>query len=333
MGTLILSEQEVHEHLPMGQCIEAMSQALVARARGEVYAPLRSVVRAPESAGMLGLMPCHRHGAKPVYALKAVCIFPQNPRLGLDAHQGTVTLFDGDTGVPTAILNASALTSIRTAAVTAVATRALARDDAEELELAVIGSGVQALAHVRALLAVRRFTRVRVYSPTAEHAHRLAQQTAAELAGGAQVTVSGSAEDALRDAAVVVTATNSRTPVLRREWLALGAHVNAIGASIPQARELDSATIAAAELFVDSRESATHEAGDYQLALTEEAIAGPQHIRAELGEVLLGSRPGRSDAQALTVFRSLGLAVEDLAAAELAVDNARRAGAGVEVAL
>jgi ornithine cyclodeaminase/alanine dehydrogenase-like protein (mu-crystallin family) len=331
MGTLILSEQEVHEYLPMAQCIEAMSEALVARARGEVFAPLRSVVRAPDSAGMLGLMPCHRHGAQPVYALKAVCIFPQNPAVGLDAHQGTVTLFDGDTGVPTAILNGSALTSIRTAAVTAVATRALARQDAQEL--AIIGSGVQALAHVRALAAVRRFTRVRVYSLAAEHARRFAEQTTAELSGAVEVAVAASAQEAVRDAAVVVTATNSRAPVLRREWLASGAHVNAIGASVPQARELDSATIAAAELFVDSRESTTHEAGDYQLAVAEGVIAGPGHIRAELGEVLLGSHPGRSAAGALTVFRSLGLAVEDLAAAELAVSNARHAGAGIEVTL
>jgi ornithine cyclodeaminase len=306
MGALILSEAEVAEHLPMAECIAAMERVLSARARGEAQMPLRSVVRGEGLDGFLGLMPAYRSGDDPAYSLKAVCIYPGNPRLGLDAHQGIVTLFDGATGRPTAVLNGSAVTSIRTAAVTALATRLLARPDARTL--AVIGAGVQAAAHLRALLLVRPFERVRVCSRTPEP------------------------REALEGADVVVTATNSATPVIEHEWLAAGAHVNAIGASVPSARELDVATIAAAELFVDSRESAANEAGDYRLALSEGAI-GPDHIRAELGEVAAGLRPGRSGPEALTVFRSLGIAVEDLAAAELALRRARAAGAGVEVEL
>ena len=330
MSVIVLGEADVTAHLEMGACIEAMGRALGELARGEAQMPLRNVLRGQGSAGMLGLMPAHRGGEHPVYSLKAVCIFPANPRLGLDAHQGTVTLFDGETGLPTAILNGSALTSIRTAAVTALATRLLARDDAREL--AILGSGVQARAHLRALLLVRPFDVVRVHSPNGEHARGLVASAVAEFGDGVRFEAAASARDAIAGADVVVTATNSRTPVLEREWLAHGTHVNAIGASVASARELDVATIAAAELFVDSRESAANEAGDYLLALSEGAI-GADHIRAELGEVAIGAHAGRSGPEALTVFRSLGLAVEDLAAAELAVASARRAGAGTEVEL
>jgi ornithine cyclodeaminase len=329
VSVLILGEAEVHQHLVMAECIEAMAGALGALARGEASMPLRSVLRGPQSKGMLGLMPAYRGGETPVYSLKAVCIFPENPRLGLDAHQGTVTLFDGETGRPSAILNGSALTSIRTAAVSALATRLLSPPDAGVL--ALLGSGVQARAHLSALALVRALREVRIHSPNDEHAQALAAAGAQELEG-VRFEVCASAREALDGAELVVTATNSRTPVIEREWLASGAHVNAIGASVPSHRELDTATVAAAELFVDSRESLANEAGEYREALKEGAI-GADHVRAELGEVVNGAHPGRSGPGALSVFRSLGLAVEDLAAAELAVANARRAHAGTEVEL
>jgi ornithine cyclodeaminase/alanine dehydrogenase-like protein (mu-crystallin family) len=322
-SVLVLSRAEVAEALPMGECIEAMAEVLAAHARNEVHQPLRSVSMPEASDGFMGLMPAHRAGERPLYALKAVCIFPGNPARGLDAHQGTVTLFDGTTGEPTAILDASAITAIRTAAVSALATRLLARDDAREL--AILGAGVQAAAHLEAMRAVGDFEQVRIYAPTRKHAEQLAQRTGAAVAD--------CAESALRGADVVVTATNSREPVLRREWLAAGAHVNAVGASAPTSRELDTATVAASSLFADSRESVLNEAGEFQLAVREGAIEGPDHIRAELGEVVAGLRPGRTDAGELTLFRSLGLAIEDMAAAERAVANARGRGAGVEVEL
>jgi ornithine cyclodeaminase/alanine dehydrogenase-like protein (mu-crystallin family) len=322
-AVLVLGGAEVAEALPMGECIEAMSDVLAAHARGEMHQPLRSVTMPEASDGFMGLMPAHRGGERPLYALKAVCVFPGNPARGLDAHQGTVTLFDGKTGRPTAILDASAITAIRTAAVSALATRALAAEDAREL--AILGAGVQAAAHLEALRAVRDFERVRIYSPTREHAE--------QLAGRAGAAVADSAESALRGARVVVTATNSREPVLRRDWLAPGAHVNAVGASAPTSRELDTTTVAACSLFADSRESVLNEAGEFQLAVREGAIEGPDHIRAELGEVIAGMHPGRTGTDELTVFRSLGLAIEDMAAAERATENARKRGAGVEVEL
>jgi ornithine cyclodeaminase/alanine dehydrogenase-like protein (mu-crystallin family) len=324
---LVLSHAEVVEALPMDACIEAMAGVLAAHARGELHQPLRSVTKPPGSEGFMGLMPSHRGGERPLFSLKTVCVFPRNPARGLDAHQGTVTLYDGRTGVPTAILDASAVTAVRTAAVSGLATRLLARPGASEL--AILGSGVQAAAHLRAMLAVRDLATVRVYSPNRQHAERLA----ADGAGTAAVRVAGSAEEAVRDADVVVLATNSSDPVLRREWLTAGAHLNAIGASHPAARELDTATVAASSLFPDSRESLEAEAGEYRLAVSEGAIAGLAHVRAELGEVAAGMHAGRTSDEEITLFRSLGLGIEDLAAAEHAVGAARELGLGAEVEL
>ncbi|MBV8220757.1 MAG: ornithine cyclodeaminase family protein [Solirubrobacterales bacterium] len=299
-----------------------MASVLAAHARGEALMPLRSMVQFPGAAGFMATMPAWRGGDEPLFSLKSLCIMPGNPARGLDSHQGTVTLFDGTTGAPRAILDASAVTSVRTAAVSAVATRLLAREDARVL--AVLGAGVQGQAHLEAIPRVRSFEEIRVFAPNREHAAGLA---------GDRATVVASAEEAVRGADVVVLATTAREPVVRREWLTPGAHVNAIGASVPSDRELDVETVAASALFCDSRESLRNEAGEYRLAVEQGAITGENHIRGELGEVLAGSAPGRLDPEELTVFRSLGLAVEDLAAAECAVGLARRLGIGTEVAL
>lgn len=321
-SVLILGHDEVLAALSAEECARAVADVLAAHARGEALMPLRSVVRFEGAAGFMGLMPAWRGGSEPVFALKSLCVMSGNSARGLDSHQGTVTLFDGSTGVPTALLDASAVTEVRTAAVSAVATRVLARSDASVL--AILGAGVQGRAHLEALLPVRAFDEVRVFAPSQEHARRLA---------GGRATAVATAEEAVRGADVVVTATSSREPVLRREWLGPGAHVNAVGASEPTACELDVDTVVACALFCDSRESLRNEAGEYRLAIAERAIGGEDHVRASLGEVLAGMAPGRLDDSELTVFRSLGLAVEDLAAAEHAVASARRLGLGREVEL
>ena len=331
MRLIVLSHRDVLAALSPASCAEAMAAVLTEHALGRTYMPLRSVMIPPAAAGFMGLMPGWRgppHGTAAAFALKAVCIMPGNPGRGLDAHQGLVTLFDGETGEPTAVLDASAITEIRTAAVTAVATSALARQDARVL--AVIGAGTQARAHLQALARVRDFDEVRIFAPTEAHARAAAEQA---IDARAQPSVASSAQEAVRDADVVVTATSSREPVLRHAWLKAGAHVNAVGASTPRAREIDTATVAASALFCDSRESLRNEAGEFQLAIAEGLITGEQHVRAELGEVLAGTAPGRRDASELTLFRSLGLAVEDLAAAERAVAAARELGIGTEVEL
>ena len=305
MNLLVLSAAEVEELLTMEDCVAAMEDALAALARGELYQPLRSVHRPPDGAGFIGLMPAYRAGGRELYSLKEIVVLPDNPKRGLDAHQGGVLLHDGDTGELVALMNASPITAIRTAAVSAVATRALARRDSRVV--AIVGSGVQGKAHVEAMRAVLDDPEIRMWSKSA----------------------GGTAEEIVRGADVVCTCTSSREPVLRREWLAPGTHVNAIGAITP-ARELDAETVAAATLFVDRRESALNESAEYLVALDEGAI-GPEHIRAELGEVLVGRHPGRTDAGELTVFKSLGLAVEDLAAAELVLRRARERGVRTEI--
>jgi len=331
MRLLILGYRDVMAALAPEACANVMAAVLAEHARGRTYMPLRSVMTPPGADGFLGLMPRWRgrHEDKSAaFALKAICVMPGNPARGLDAHQGLVTLFDGESGVPTAILDASAITAVRTAAVTAVATSLLARHDARTL--AILGAGTQARAHLRALANVRDFEQVRVYAPTRAHAQALVEQ--ASIARG-EPSVALSAEEALREADVVVTVTNAREPVLRHAWLKPGAHVNAVGASTSSARELDTATVAASALFCDSRESLRNEAGEFQLAIREGLIAGEEHVRAELGEVLAGTAPGRRHAGELTLFRSLGLAVEDLAAAEHAVAVATERGIGTEVEL
>jgi ornithine cyclodeaminase/alanine dehydrogenase-like protein (mu-crystallin family) len=329
---LILSHDDVVAALPPAACAQAVADVLAARARGAAHMPLRTVMGVPGATGFMGLMPGWRaagDGVPEEFALKAICLIPSNPARGLDTHQGTVTLFDGETGVPTAILDAAAVTMVRTAAVTAVATQLLARPDARVL--AILGAGVQGRAHIEALAGTCSFDEIRVYSPHPDHARSAAEWGATRVR--VPVAVAGGAEEAVRGADVVVTATSSREPVLSREWLAAGTHVNAVGASQPSARELDVATVAASAIFCDSRESVLAEAGEFRLAIEQGAIAGEEHIRAELGEVLAGMHPGRSDASELTLFRSLGIAVEDLAAARRAVDTARAQGLGIEVEL
>jgi ornithine cyclodeaminase/alanine dehydrogenase-like protein (mu-crystallin family) len=320
VSLLVLSEHEVQSLLDMESCVGAMTDVLTALARDELFQPLRFVVRPPAADGLLGLMPSHRAGASPVYALKEIVVTPDNPSRGLDAHQGAVLLHDGATGQLVALLNASPVTAIRTAAVSAVATRALARADAQRV--AILGAGVQARAHVDAMRAVLDDPEIRIYARRLEAAESLASEVGA--------IASPSPDSALFGAEVVCTTTSAKEPVLEHRWLAAGAHVNAVGSSIPTARELDSETMLKASLYVDRRESTLNEAGDYLIPASE-GILGPGHIKAELGEVLAGLAPGRTDEEELTVFKSLGIGVEDLAAADLVVRRARERGVGTEV--
>lgn len=327
MSLLVLSQAEVESLLQMDECIGLMADALAALARGEAHQPLRMVVRPPGAAGILALMPAYAGGPAPAYALKLIGVFPGNVALGKDAHQGGVLLLDGATGEALALMNASAITAIRTAAVSGVATRLLAREDASEL--AIVGAGVQARSHLEAMACVRRIRRVRVASRSAQRARAFAAEMQPRFPF--PVEAAQSVESAVRGADIVVTATSSAEPVLRREWVGPGAHLNVVGASLPAAREVDTATMAAARLFVDRRESTLSESGDYLIAARDGAI-GPDHIRAELGELLIGARPGRTSPDEITLFKSLGLAVEDLAAARHVYGKAkeRRAGTWVE---
>lgn len=315
MPVLIVSESEVESLLTMAECIEVMERVLASLARGEMHQPLRNAIRPEGALGILGLMPSYSQ-SPPLFGLKEVCVFPGNPARGLDTHLGAVLLHSGETGELLAVMNASAITAIRTAAVSAVATKLLAREEAKNL--AIIGAGVQARSHLEAIPLVRKIDRVRVYSRTRSHAEQL------------DAEVADSVEEAVRDADIIVTTTSSKEPVLRREWIRPGTHINAVGSSIASAREIDSATMAASTLFVDRRESTVNESGDYLFALREGAI-GEKHIRAEIGDLLIGKAAGRTSPTEVTLFKSLGLGVEDLASAAFILEKAKRDGGGTFV--
>jgi ornithine cyclodeaminase/alanine dehydrogenase-like protein (mu-crystallin family) len=297
---LYLNEKEVRKHLQMADLIPAMEKALIDFSSGKVAQPVRSIISVDVAAatGFLGVMPALTPDG---LGLKAVTFYPSNAARGIPTHMATIFLVDPQTGRPLAIMDGRLITEMRTAAVSAAATKLLARPDAKIL--AILGSGVQARSHVAALRIVRRFEEIRVWSPASEHAERFAKEI------GAKATP---AKEAVRGADVVVTATNSRTPVLKGVWLKPGCHVNAIGACRPDWRELDDGAMQRNVVFVDSREGAMKESGDVILSGTK--------IYAELGEALAGEVPSR--ANEITIFKSLGMAVEDIAAALLVYRSA-----------
>lgn len=331
---LTLSQEDVRRLLPMAECVDLMAKTLAALSRGEAVQPVRSITPMPGGAGLLGVMPGYlgptrvdgstRDG---VLGLKAISVFPGNHGTPFDSHQGVVLLFEPEHGCLRAIVDASAITAIRTAAVSGAATRALARSDADDL--AILGSGIQAAAHLEAMRAIRPIRRARVWSRSAEGARRFAADA---RASGVDVEPIEGAEDAVRGASIVCATTSSREPVLRGTWLASGAHVNAVGACVPAARELDTEAVRRSRLFVDHRAAALVEAGDLRIPLGEGAIT-EEHILAEIGDVFAGKHPGRRGGDEVTLFKSLGLAIEDLAAAARVYAKASATGAGTPVAI
>ena len=289
---LFLNEEQVRQHLHMAELIPAMEKALIEFSDGKVTQPVRSVINVDPPGGFLGLMPALTPDG---LGLKAVTFYPSNVDRGIPTHMATIFLVDPLTGTPLAIMDGRLITEMRTAAVSAAATKVLAFPAAKIL--AILGSGVQSRSHAEALQLVRNFEEIRVWSPTKEHAERFAK----EVGGKAM-----SAEEAVRGADVVVTTTNSKTPVVKGSWLKPGCHVNAIGACRPDWRELDDEAMSNV-VFVDSREGAMKESGD--------VILSDAKIYAELGEALAGKVPSR--ANETTIFKSLGMAVEDIAAAML----------------
>jgi len=327
MKVLVINQAEVARLLPMGECITVMEEALAALARGEALVPLRQVVMLPNGLGALAAMPAYAEPLKAI-GVKVITVFPGNRGTGFDSHQGAVLLFEVGHGSLKAIVDASEVTAIRTAAVSAVATRLLAREGAGDL--AILGSGVQARTHLEAMLIIRAIKRVRVWSPTPEHAKAFAERESRRH--GVEIRPMGSARGAVSDADLICTATSSREPVLKGDWVAPGAHINAVGASSKTARELDTAAAKQARWYVDRRESALNEAGDFLIPKAEGAIRD-DHIRGEIGEVLLGTVPGRQTPREITLFKSLGLAVEDLAAVHLVYRKAVEQGLGTWVEL
>ncbi len=318
---MVLDARTLRAALPIPECVEAMRQVFIDAAEGGYYAPVRSRVRpAGESPNGMTLMPTLRLKRPRRWCLKQMVVTPDNSARGLDPLQGLVILHDGDDGRVLAIADAPGLTTLRTAATTALATLTFARGDARTV--AIIGTGVQGRTHIEAMRAILPGAQIRLWGRSEQKARELARETQCEP----MPTI----EQAVRDADVVCTVTAAHDPILRREWLAPGCHVNAVGSSTPAACEIDPALMAASRLFVDRRDAALAESGDVRRALAEGAIT-EDHIQAELGDVLLGRHAGRTSAEEITLYKSLGFGALDLGAIELALLNASARGLGTVV--
>src|SRR2546426_1227620 len=331
---LLLRESDVRELLSMEALIPLMEEALRAYSTGGVAQPVRLAMTVEPYAGYLGLMPAHLRsagahggpGVREALGAKAVTFYPSNAARDLPTHLAVVLLWDGATGELLSIMDGRLITEMRTAATSAAATRTLARRDAEAL--ALLGSGIQARSHLDAIRLVRPLRHVRVWSRTAAGVQRFIAEMQPQA--GVPMTACASAEEAVRGAEIIVTATSASTPVLRGVWVAVGAHINAVGAPRPDWRELDTDAVRRARVFVDSRAAALAESGDLLQPIQEGAIAR-EHICGEIGEVLAGTVAGRTSERDVTLFKSLGMAVEDVATAHYVYTRAIERGVGQEV--
>ncbi len=327
MKVLILNQSQVRELLPIKECINIMVKALKSLALGYSEMPLRQAMWLPDRAGALGMMPGFMEDLK-VMGIKIVSIFPGNSNTEYESHQGAVMLFDTEYGRPLAIIDATEITAIRTAAVSAVATNLLARKDAGDL--AILGAGTQGSEHLKAIRLVRKIHRIRVWDLYPETAHRFAKRESKKYS--IEVEAMSTPHDAVSGADIICTTSAAIEPILFGDSIADGAHINAVGACFKTARELDAQAVAKSRLFIDRRESTINESGDFILAKEDGAI-NDDHIIGEIGDILTGNLEGRKTDKEITLFESLGLAVEDIASAEYVYQKALEKGVGTSVEL
>jgi ornithine cyclodeaminase/alanine dehydrogenase-like protein (mu-crystallin family) len=339
--TLVLSADDVRRVLPVHECIEVMREAFVALAEGRATVPVRTALTVSDRDDRLLLMPAvmQRAGGESAdawFGAKVLSVVPGNGAKGRDSHQGVIVLFEGEYGSVVAMVEAGAVTAIRTAAVSAVATQALARADA--CCLALIGSGVQAASHLAAMAAIRPLREVRVWSPDRERCAAFVQRATDEFGvnkeTGQRIAISAAARarDAVAEADIICVVSGATTPVIESSWIRAGTHINAVGAHRPRERELDSATIQRARVFVDHLPSAMEEAGDILIPLGENAI-DRAHVLGDLTSLVTNRVPGRMEPNDVTIFKSVGLAIEDIAAATHAYRRALASSAGARVPL
>lgn len=319
---LLLSEKDIQSLLSMDDLIDAMQVALVQFSSGKVRQPLRTVLEVGAQQSVYAVMPAFI-ADPPALGTKLVTVFPRNAEVGLPSHLASIVLLDPSTGALLAVMDGRFITEARTAAVSAVSTRLLALEDAGTL--AIIGSGVQARSHLEALRLVRSLRQVRVWSPNEDRRRLFALEM--EPHAGAPIIAAASPREAIDGADLIVLATAAREPVILSEWVRDGAHICAVGACRPDQREMETALVQRARVFVDSRTGAMAEAGDLVLPMKERAFTA-EHIAGELGELAAGRVPGRQSPTQVTLFKSLGMAVEDVAAAHLAYERATERGLG-----
>ena len=324
---LVLSEREIQALISIEDIVTALEQAHVQYSTGKAVMPVRLVMSLPEIQGRITSMPGYLSQDKAL-GMKVVTFFQNNPKRNLPAILATIMLFSTETGKIMAAMDGSYITAMRTAAASAMATKLLANP--ETPVLGILGAGVQARAHIQALCRVRRLNKIKIYSPSGASATRVKHEL--EAAVGVAIELANSPEEALHDADLIVTATTAKEPIVRPDWVKSGAHVNAVGSHRPDFREIDGATLARSKIFVDSREAIMAECGDILLAIKEQAITETS-IHAEIGEVLAGTKSGRSSAGEVTLYKSVGIAVQDVAAAYLVYQKAlsNKIGTTVEV--
>ncbi|HEX6437248.1 MAG TPA: ornithine cyclodeaminase family protein [Candidatus Binatia bacterium] len=322
---LVLSEKQVEALIEIDELIAALERAHIQYSTGKAVMPVRLVVPLPQIDGRITSMPGFLNEDQAL-GMKVVTYFQNNPKQNLPSILATIMLFSSETGKMIAVMDGSYITAIRTACASAMATKVLANPAASEL--GVLGAGVQAKAHIAALSQVRRIRSIKIYSPSGTSGSRLKQEVESQL--GLAIEVTGSAEEAVRGADLIVIATTAKQPILPADWLKTGAHINAVGSHRPDLRELDGSTMARAKVFVDSREAIMAECGDVLLALAEKSITA-DHVQAEIGEVLAGSKPGRTRTEEVTLYKSVGIAIQDVATAQLVYHKALQKGFGTDV--
>jgi len=306
MEPLFVNKEKIASLLPMDECIEVMDKMFRSLAAGECLQPLRNIMRLPEGSGVLGMMP--GHAAKlGVMGIKVISVFHANKEAGFPSHQGIVMLFDAKNGQPLMLFDALEITAIRTAAASAVATKLLSRGNSSTL--ALIGSGEQAKRHIEAMLLVRNIQQINLWSRDENNARHLVNELSAEY--NLPVHIKKNVQQAVEHADIICTVTASKEPVVMGDWISAGSHINAVGSSTPFSRELDTIAIARSKLFTDRYESIFNEAGDFLIPKKEGAVTD-DHVKAEIGEVLSGTKKGRENDEEITLFKSLGIAAEDI---------------------
>jgi alanine dehydrogenase len=306
MDPLYINKEKIAELLPMNECIAVMEKAFRSLADGECAQPLRSLMWLPNKSGLLGMMPGHA-GSLGVMGIKIVSVFHGNKAAGIPSHQGVVVLFESKHGQPILILDATEITAIRTAAVSALATRLLSRENSETL--AIIGTGEQAERHIEAIMLVRKIKQVNLWGRNEKNANKLAQKMQDKF--NIPINVKKDVPKTVQTADIICTVTAATQPVVKGEWISNGTHINAVGACTVNARELDTAAMLKSNLFTDCYESLFNEAGDFLIPKKEGAV-NDNHVKGELGEVLLGTKKGRENKEEITLFKSLGVAAQDL---------------------
>lgn len=320
---VILTGEHVRGLMPVADCIAIIERTMRSVSAGKAVLPLRIAARIPESRNLIATMPGYLADPASLGA-KVIAVFPENAQRGLSSHMGVVVLFDPARGIPVAIVDATSITGIRTAAATAVATQALAR--ADSVNLAILGTGEQAEAHLIALASIRPWQSIVIWGRNLERARNLAWSFSDHM--GHAIEVRETARDAVADADVICTTTSSHEPILFGAWVQSGTHVNLVGASLIDFREADENLVLKSRFFVDYRPSTVPQAGELHAAFQGDAARADAHIRGEIGEVLNGTVQGRAAASDVTIYKSLGIAAQDLSVAHAVYERAKEQGLG-----